>query len=83
MNDTHPEMKVRFRNLMMSKTGQERLLMGCSMYDTAKEIVRSSINNNYPGITPAEMRREIFLRFYGHEFSQTDREKKISALVFE
>ena len=74
MNDTHPEMKVRFRNLMMSKTGQERLLMGCSMYDTAKEIVRSSINNNYPGITPAEMRREIFLRFYGHEFSQPDKE---------
>ena len=83
MNDTHPEMAVRFRNLMMSKTGQERLLMGCSMYDTAKEIVRSSIYNNCPGITEAEMRREIFLRFYGREFSRAEREKLISALASE
>ncbi len=43
MNDTHPDVAVRFRDLMMSKTGQERLLMGCSMYDTAKQIVRSAI----------------------------------------
>lgn len=81
MNDTHPEMAVRFRELMMSKTGQERLLMGCSMYDAAKEIVRSSIYNNYPGIRKADVKREIFLRFYGHEFNQADREKLISALV--
>ncbi len=83
MNDTHPEMAVRFRNLMMSKTGQERLLMGCSMYDTAKEIVRSSIHNGHSGITEADMRKEIFLRFYGREFSHAEREKIISALVSE
>jgi len=83
MNDTHPEMEVRFRNLMMSKTGQQRLLMGCSMYDTAKEIVRSSIYNDHPGITEADMRREIFLRFYRQDFSKTEREKLISALVLE
>ena len=83
MNDTHPEIAVRFRKLMMSKSGQERLLMGCSMYDTAKEIVRSSIYNNHPGISEAEMRREIFLRFYGLDFSLAEREKLISALAFE
>ncbi len=83
MNDTHPEMAVRFRELMMSKTGQERLLMGCSMYDTAKEIVRSSISNGRPGITEADMRKEVFLRFYGQEFSRLEREKLISALVSE
>jgi len=83
MNDTHPEMAVRFRNLMMSKTGQERLLMGCSMYDTAKEIVRSSISNDRPGITEADMRREIFLRFYGREFRRTEKEKIFSALASE
>ena len=41
MFDTHLDIAVRFRDLMMSKTGQERLLIGCSMYDAAKEIVRS------------------------------------------
>ena len=83
MNDTHPEIAVRFRNLIMSKTGQERLLMGCSMYDTAKEIVRSSIYNERPGITEADMRREVFLRFYGQEFSRADKEKLFSALALE
>jgi hypothetical protein len=65
---------------MMSKTGQERLVMGCSMYDTAKEIVRSAIYNSRPRITDAEIKREIFLRFYGQEFSEDDREKLLSAL---
>jgi len=81
MFDTHPDIAVRYRELMMSKTGQQRLVMGCSMYDTAKQIVRSAIYNSRPGITDAEIKREIFLRFYGLEFSQADREKLISALA--
>ena len=81
MKDTHPEIAVRFRNLIMSKTGQERLLMGCSMYDAAKEIVRSSIFNNHPGITEVEMKKEIFLRFYGQEFNRAEKEKVISSLA--
>ena len=81
MLDTHPDVAVRFRGLMMSKTGQQRLLMGCSMYDTARQIVRSSIYNNRPEITDDEMKKEIFLRFYGSEFSRADREKLLSALT--
>ena len=78
--DTNPEIAVRYRELMMRKSSEERLLMGCSMYDTAKEIVRSAIYNSRPGITETELKREIFLRFYGPEFSQADREKLLSAL---
>lgn len=81
MFDTHPDIAVRFRDLMMSKSGQERLLMGCSMYDTAKQIVRSAISNSRPGITEEEMKKEIFLRFYGKEFSTADREKILVALM--
>jgi len=83
MFDTHPDVAIRFRDLMMSKTGQERLLMGCSMYDTAKQIVRSAIYNSRPGITDVEMKKEIFLRFYGKEFSRADREKFLSELMSE
>ena len=81
MFDTHPDIAARFRDLMMSKTGQERLFMGCSMYDTAKQIVRSAVYNSRAGITDAEMRKEIFLRFYGQEFNQADREKYLSVLA--
>jgi len=80
MFDTHPEIAVRYRDLMMSKTGQERLVMGCSMYDTARQIVLSAVRNRRPEITDAEIKREIFLRFYGQEFSEADREKLLSAL---
>ncbi|MCH7556945.1 MAG: hypothetical protein IIB56_05740 [Planctomycetes bacterium] len=81
MNDTHPDIAIRFRELMMSKTGEQRLLMGCSMYDTAKKIVRSAIYNSRPGITETEMKKEIFLIFYGQEFSQAERDKFFSALA--
>jgi len=81
MNDTHPDVAIRFRELMMRKSGQQRLLMGCSMYDTAKKIVCSAIYDSRPGITDAEIKREIFLRFYGPEFSKADREKYLSLLA--
>ena len=83
MFDTHPDVAIQFRDLMMSKTGQQRLLMGCSMYDTAKKIVRSAIYNSRPEIMENEMKKEIFLRFYGKEFRRADREKFLSALMSE
>jgi hypothetical protein len=81
MNDTHPEMAVRFRDLMKAKTNEQRLLMGCSMFDTAKHIAQSAIYSQRPSITPEEMRKEIFLRFYGLEFGQADREKILSGFL--
>ena len=83
MNDTAPEIAALYRNLIMNKSGEERLLMGCCMYDTARQIVRSAIYNTRPGITEKEMKKEIFLRFYGKEFSRDDREKLLSNLGLE
>ena len=81
MNDTHPEVSAQFRDLMKAKSNEQRLLMGCSMYDTAKQIVQSAIHGQNPAITPEEMRKEIFLRFYGLEFSQADKEKMLLMLA--
>jgi hypothetical protein len=81
MNDTHPEIAALFRKLMMQKSGEQRLVMGCSMYDAAVQIVRSSICNANPDITEEQMRKEIFMRFYGHEFSKADRDRILSALM--
>ena len=81
MNDTLPEVAARFRDLIRAKSNEQRLLMGCSMYDTAKQIAQSAIYSQQPTITPEEMRKEIFLRFYGQEFSQADREKILSVLA--
>ena len=80
MFDTHPDVEIRFRKLIMSKSGEQRLLMGCSMFDAAKKIVQSAMASQQPEITAQEMRKGTFLRFYGQEFSQTDREKILSVL---
>lgn len=81
MKDTHPEVAGRFRDLMRAKSNEQRLLMGCSMYDTAKQIVRSAIYSQHPRITASQMRKEIFDRFYGLEFSRADKAKILSVLV--
>ena len=83
MFDTHPDVAVRYRDLLMSKTGQQRLFMGFSMYDTARQIVRSAIYNSRPEITDEEMKKEIFLRFYGNEFSPSESEKFLTVLTSE
>ena len=40
------------------------------MFDTAKEIVRSSILNKNPQASLEEIRKGIFLRFYGQDFNE-------------
>ncbi len=75
MNDTSALMMSKYYQLIMAKSKEERLRMGCSMYDTAKKIVRSAILNQNPKITPGRMKKEMFLRFYGSEFSATEQEK--------
>ena len=80
MKDTSEEFEVIFRNMIMKRSPEERLLMGSSMFDTAKQIVRSSIMEQYPKILPKEMKERIFLRFYGMEFSEIDKKKIVKGL---
>ena len=43
MNDTSPEVLKKMREMMMSKTGEEKLLMGFSMFSFARQIAKASI----------------------------------------
>lgn len=72
MDDTSPEIKDRFMKMMMEKSGQERLKMGFSMFDFAKRQIIASIKDKDPSIDEIDLKREVFLRFYGHEFSQNE-----------
>ena len=76
MNDTSKKMEEKYFKLLMQRSGEERLKMGASMYATAKEIVKSSILEDDKDITAFELKKKIFLRFYGHEFN-ADRVRKI------
>ena len=78
MNDTSPEMEKRYHAMLMERSGKERLEMGCSMYDAARAIVKSSILNDTPGLTERELKEKIFLRFYGLDFSEAQKRKIIA-----
>jgi hypothetical protein len=52
------------REMIMSRTPAERFLMGASMFDAARTIVLASFP---PGLSPNEVRRRLFDRFYGNE----------------
>lgn len=72
MNDTSPEMEIRFRKMMMEKSGEERLKMGFSMFDFARKQVIASIKEKYPEANENEIKKEVFLRFYGDDFSEEE-----------
>jgi len=80
MKDTSEAMAVRFQKMIMKRNPEERLLMGCSMFDTAREIVKNAIMEQHPGISPEKMTEKVFLRFYGPEFNEAEKRKILGAL---
>ena len=79
MNDTSPEMQKLYHDLLMQKTGEERLLMGMRMCDMAKRMALSSFPD---GISDHEKRVRLLYRYYSHDFSKEDL-KKIEKWILE
>ena len=80
MNDTPPEVERRYRELLLQRSGADRLRMGCSMHTAAQALVRASVLEKDPLASPATLRRALFLRFYGQDFDAETREKVLLAL---
>jgi hypothetical protein len=62
MNDTSPEIEQKMHEMIMARSGAERLRMGASMFESAKAIIISSLPKNLP---EDELRRQLFRRIYG------------------
>jgi len=67
MDDSTPEIKEKMREMMMSRTGSERVIMGASMFDAARLIVLSSLPKDLP---EDELKRKLFERIYGAQMDQ-------------
>ena len=80
MTDTPPEVMQRYRAMLLARSPEERLKMGCSMGATARALVRASVLARDPHASPAAVRRALFLRFYGHEFDAAARERIMASL---
>ena len=77
MNDTTPEIQDKIDDIYKNKSGEEKLLIALSMFETARELVISSLPNN---LSDKELRKELFLRFYGNDFSINEKEKILAGL---
>lgn len=83
MKDTDPQTQANFLRMMMAKSPVERLTMGCSMFSTAKRLVEASILEAEPNIRPNEMRKKVFLRFYGSDFDKKQIKRFLQGLGLE
>jgi hypothetical protein len=61
--------------MLLARSAEERLKMACSMGATARALVRASVLARDPHATPAAVRRQLFLRFYGNDFDAPERER--------
>ena len=62
MNDTSPAIDALLTERFAAMTGSERMLMALEMFETAQEIVLSSLD---PNLSETGRQRELVRRFYG------------------
>jgi hypothetical protein len=77
MDDTSLLIKQKMQELMQAKSPEQRLIMGCSMFNCSKQLVINAILRQTPNLTSFELRVELFLKFYGNDFDVEHREKII------
>ncbi len=62
MNDTPSHIEQKFRKMIMTRSGEERFLMGALMFDAAREMILASFPPDCP---EAELRQRLCQRLYG------------------
>jgi hypothetical protein len=62
MTDTTPEIVEIVRQKLMSRSGEERFLMGVQMFEAAREMALASLP---AGLSSEELKRQLFQRLYG------------------
>lgn len=71
MKDTSSAIEKKVIILMKMRSNLDRLKMGAEMFDTARALVKLSLNK----IPKEDLPSKLFLRFYGADFDQVRREK--------
>ncbi|HMW03675.1 MAG TPA: hypothetical protein PK079_25415 [Leptospiraceae bacterium] len=70
-------MEKIYQDKIMSFSPIERFYMAFDMLDTAKALALASLPKD---LSKEEVRVQMFLRFYGNDFSEIEKEKIISHL---
>ena len=67
MNDTSPEIEQKVHELMMARSGAERMIMGSLMFDAARAIVIASLPKD---LSEVEFKHQLSERIYGAPMEQ-------------
>ncbi len=70
-------MQQVYREMLFSRTPEERFKMGLNACDTARRLVLASLP---PDLDETERRVALFLRYYNNDFSPEQREKIIASI---
>ncbi len=62
MTDTAPEIRRLVRARLMSRSAEERFIMGAEMFEAAREMVKASLQRD---LSQAIRKRQLFHRIYG------------------
>ncbi|MES1255428.1 MAG: hypothetical protein ABUS56_07470 [Acidobacteriota bacterium] len=69
MNDTTPEAAAALSALLRERSGSDRVRMMSDMFEMARTLVISSIRAQQPDISEADLRAQVFARFYASDFA--------------
>jgi hypothetical protein len=81
VKDTPPAIERKYWQMLLERSGEERLKMGCSMHATSRALAVASLLQRHPGSHPAKLKRLLFLHFYGGDFNPRQRNRIASALT--
>lgn len=80
MSDTTREMAARYDAMLMVLTPGERVRMGCGMFDAARAMAIAEIRAEFGDLDERELRRKLFLRLYGSDFSEEQKARILARL---
>lgn len=75
MDDTSDEVKEILRKRYAALTGLERWNLGFASCSAARQIVLASLPK---GLSQIEIKIQLFLRYYGNDFTKIEKEKIIT-----
>ena len=64
MNDSSPETAELVREMLMARSGADRVLMASRMFDSARAMILASLPS---GLSDLEIKRRLCERLYGDE----------------
>ena len=76
MDDTLPEIAAKVRQMLLARTGAERLDMGSQMFEVARTMVLASLP---PGLSDLEIKRRLCNRLYGNQVNLAAFAKRLDA----